>query len=69
MADRDDQGSSSVRLRIRREAGGLWGKAKGLLAGGLGWFRQTRFHAWHQARGATRDFEPSQGLSRACAHS
>ncbi|MFO1256296.1 MAG: transglycosylase domain-containing protein [Sphingomonadaceae bacterium] len=50
MADRDDQGSSSVRLRIRREAGGLWGKAKGLLAGGLGWFRQTRFHAWHQAR-------------------
>jgi len=50
MADPDDQGSKSVRLRIRREAGGLWGRIKAFFAGVLAWFRQTRFHAWHQAR-------------------
>ena len=50
MADPDDQGTKSVRLRIRREAGGLWARFKGLLSAGKDWFRQTRFHAWHQAR-------------------
>lgn len=50
MAEPDDQGSNSVRLRIRREAGGLWGRIKAFFADGLERFRQTRFHAWHQAR-------------------
>jgi len=50
MDNPDDQGSKSVRLRIRREAGGLWARVTGLFGRGLDWFRQTRFHAWHQVR-------------------
>jgi penicillin-binding protein 1A len=50
MVDSDDPGSRSVRLRIRREAGGLWARAKDLSGAALTWFRATRFHAWHQAR-------------------
>ncbi|MCC6925631.1 MAG: transglycosylase domain-containing protein [Novosphingobium sp.] len=50
MAEPDDQGTESVRLRIRREAGGLWSRVRGVFGSGLERWRQTKFHAWHQSR-------------------
>lgn len=52
MAESDDQEPSSVRLRIRREAGGLWSKAKSLMA--ATWLRasESGFGDWYKARWA-----------------
>ena len=52
MAESDDQEPSSVRLRIRREAGGLWNKAKTLP--GTVWqrARESGFGDWYKARWA-----------------
>lgn len=52
MAESDDQDPSSVRLRIRREAGGLWNRAKALVH--AMWQRLVRngFGAWYVRRWA-----------------
>ena len=52
MAESDDQEPSSVRLRIRREAGGLWSKAKSLLASTRQWVSESGFGDWYKARWA-----------------
>ena len=57
MAESDDQEPSSVRLRIRREAGGLWSKAKSLLAGIWQQASESGFSDWYKARwGDSRRF-------------
>ena len=52
MAESDDQEPSSVRLRIRREAGGLWSRAKSLLAGTWQRASESGFGDWYKARWA-----------------
>lgn len=57
MGENEDQEPASVRMRIRREAGGLWGRIKGL--GGLlrGWFTDSGWSDWYRRRwGESRGF-------------
>ncbi len=47
MAEPDDQPSESVRLRIRREADGLWSRARTLGRSALLWWNNTRLRDWY----------------------
>ena len=47
MAEPDDQSPQSVRLRIRREAGGLWSRAGTLGGSALSWWNNTRLRDWY----------------------
>ncbi len=47
MAEPDDQPSESVRLRIRREAGGLWSQAHALGGSAWTWWNNTRLRDWY----------------------
>ena len=47
MREPDDQPPESVRLRIRREAGGLWSRAQRLAASALVWWNNTRLRDWY----------------------
>ena len=52
MAESDDQEPTSVRLRIRREASGLWSRTKGLASGLWARIRASDFADWYRARWA-----------------
>jgi penicillin-binding protein 1A len=52
MAEPDDQPPESVRLRIRRDAGGLWAKARSLPGLALAWWNNTRLYDWYVANWA-----------------
>ncbi|WP_309753368.1 transglycosylase domain-containing protein [Novosphingobium sp.] len=52
MAESDDQEPTSVRLRIRREASGLWSRTKGLASGLWAHIRASDFADWYRARWA-----------------
>ena len=57
MAEPDDQPSESVRLRIRREAGGLWSRARTLGRSALLGWNNTRLRDWYaQQWGQNRRF-------------
>ena len=47
MAEPEDDTPESVRLRIRREAGGLLGKMRGWGSAGLVWWQQTKLRDWY----------------------
>ena len=47
MAEPDDQPPESVRLRIRREAGGLWSQLRALGGAALAWWHTTRLRDWY----------------------
>ena len=47
MAENNDDSSESVRLRIRREAGGLWSQIKAFPAATKAWWSETRFREWY----------------------
>ena len=47
MAEPDDQPPESVRLRIRREAGGLWSRGRTLGGSALAWWNNTRLRDWY----------------------
>ena len=47
MAEPDDQPSESVRLRIRREAGGLWSRGRTLGQSALDRWQTTRLREWY----------------------
>ena len=57
MAESDDQEPTSVRLRIRREASGLWSRTKGLASVVSARVRASDFADWYRARwGDSRKF-------------
>lgn len=57
MAESDDSEPGSVRLRIRREASGLWSRIKSLFAAGRQKLGNTGFGEWYRARwGDSRRF-------------
>ena len=47
MAEPDDQPPESVRLRIRRDAGGLWSQARAFDDAALAWWHNTRLRDWY----------------------
>ena len=47
MAANDEDSSDSVRLRIRREAGGLWSWVRALPAAAKAWWDETRLREWY----------------------
>jgi penicillin-binding protein 1A len=47
MPQSDDDSAESVRLRIRREAGGIWSRVRALPGTARAWWNETRLREWY----------------------